>query len=47
MGVHAVDPFGIRVVPEVRYTRWMGETWNMLSTKTSRNQIEAIISIGF
>lgn len=47
LGVHAVDPFGIRVVPEVRYTRWMNETWNFLSTRTNRNQIEAVLSIGF
>lgn len=46
-GGQLVDPFGIRVMPSVRYTRWMGETFNSFSTVSKRNQIEAMITIGF
>jgi hypothetical protein len=47
IGLHAVDPLGIRVIPQVRYTRWMGESFNNFSTITQRNQIEGVISISF
>jgi hypothetical protein len=46
-GVQLIDPVGIRVVPEVRYTRWAGHTFNSLSTITERNQIEGMISLTF
>ncbi len=47
VGAQFIDPFGIRVVPEFRYTRWLGYTWNNLSTVSQRNQIEAVLSITF
>ncbi|HUQ92964.1 MAG TPA: hypothetical protein VM120_14885 [Bryobacteraceae bacterium] len=47
MGVYVIDPIGVRIVPEVRYTRWMGTTFNSFSTITLRNQIEAIVSLTF
>lgn len=46
-GGQLIDPFGIRVVPSVRYTRWMGQTFNSFSTVSKKNQIEAMITIGF
>jgi hypothetical protein len=46
-GVHAVDPIGIRVVPMVRYTRWMGESFNAFSTVMQRNQIDGGIAFTF
>lgn len=46
-GVFAIDPFGIRVVPMVRYTRWMSEVFNNFSTRSERNQAEAGIAITF
>jgi hypothetical protein len=46
-GVQLIDPVGIRVIPEVRYTRWMGETFNAFSTSTRRNQLEIMISLSF
>ena len=46
-GLQFIDPLGIRVVPEVRYTRWMGETFNSIATITRRNQVEAMISLTF
>lgn len=46
-GGQLIDQFGIRVTPSVRYTRWLGESFNSFSTISKRNQIEAIITIGF
>lgn len=46
-GFQLIDPVGIRVIPEVRYTRWMGATINTFSTISQRNQIEAMISLSF
>lgn len=46
-GGQLIDPFGIRVMPSVRFTRWMGETFNSFSTVSKKNQIEAMITIGF
>jgi len=46
-GVQLIDPVGIRVVPEVRYTRWLADTFNAYTTRTQRNQIEATISLTF
>ena len=46
-GIQFVDEFGIHVVPEVRYTRWVDEIFDSLSTHTQRNQVEANISFTF
>ena len=46
-GLQFIDPFGIRVVPEVRYTRWMDQVFNNLSTHTQANQVEANITLSF
>jgi hypothetical protein len=46
-GVQIVDEFGIHVVPEVRYTRWLEPTFDNLTTNTQRNQVEAAISLTF
>jgi len=46
-GVQVTDPIGIRIVPEVRYTRWFNEPFHAFSTTTRRDQIEAIISLTF
>jgi hypothetical protein len=46
-GVQLIDPFGIRVVPEVRYTRWVEATFDAFSTRSQRNQVEAGITLSF
>jgi hypothetical protein len=46
-GIQFVDEFGIHVVPEVRYTRWINPTFDNLTTNTQRNQVEAAISLTF
>lgn len=47
LGILAIDPIGIRVIPEVRYTRWSADTFNSFSTISARNQLEAGISLSF
>jgi hypothetical protein len=46
-GVLVMDEIGVKVVPMVRYTRWLGTTFDSLSTRTRRDQVEAVISITF
>jgi hypothetical protein len=46
-GIQLVDEFGIHVVPEFRYTRWVNPIFENLTTNTQRNQIEGAISITF
>ena len=47
LGILAIDPVGIRVIPEVRYTRWTADAFNSFSTISARNQLEAGISLSF
>jgi len=46
-GVQVADELGVKIVPMVRYTRWLGTTFDSLSTTTRRDQVEAMISITF
>lgn len=46
-GVQVIDPVGVRVVPQVRFTRWGADTFEQPSTFTQRNQVEAMISLTF
>jgi hypothetical protein len=46
-GFRLVDDFGIRVIPEVRYTRWLADTWAPLPARVSRNQLEVLVGIMF
>jgi hypothetical protein len=46
-GLIAKDDFGIIVSPEVRYTRWMGDTFGSNTLGTQRNQLEITVSFGF
>jgi hypothetical protein len=47
LGAQFIDPFGIRVIPEVRYTRWQGKIFDNLSSGMQVNQVEAMVSISF
>jgi hypothetical protein len=47
IGLQLIDPLGIRVVPEVRYTRWMNRTFNNFSTHNDLNQVEVNLSLTF
>jgi hypothetical protein len=46
-GLQLVDEFGIHVVPEVRYTRWVDPIFHNLSTHTAANEVEAAVSLTF
>jgi hypothetical protein len=46
-GIQLMDEFGIKVVPEFRYTRWVNPIFENITTNTERNQIEAAISLTF
>jgi hypothetical protein len=44
-GFQFIDDFGIRVTPEIRYTRWAGRTFASDSVQSPTNQFEVGISI--
>ena len=46
-GLHLIDPVGVRVIPEVRFTRWNAAVFDNNTTHTSRNQLEGMISLSF
>jgi hypothetical protein len=45
--MHFSDDFGIRIIPEVRYTRWFNDTFRKYGVHANRNQIEFLITLGF
>jgi hypothetical protein len=47
VGFQLIDPLGIRVIPGVRYTRWMNRTYNHFSTYNDLNQVEANLTLSF
>jgi hypothetical protein len=47
VGLQFIDPFGIHVVPEVRYTRWIDQVFDNQTTHTFQNQLDASISLTF
>jgi len=46
-GVIGRDDFGIIVSPEIRYTRWMGDTFTSNVLNSQKNQLEITVSFGF
>lgn len=46
-GLVGKDDFGIKVAPEVRYVRWMGDTFRSPTLLTQRDQLEVVITFGF
>jgi hypothetical protein len=47
IGLAAKDEFGIVVVPEIRYTRWLGNTFDGNTVSTQHNQLEIVITLGY
>lgn len=47
VGLRLVDDFNIKLTPEIRYTRWIGGTFDSASTHSSRNQLEVGIALTF
>jgi hypothetical protein len=46
-GGQFIDPVGVRVIPEVRYTRWHGLPIDVPATYSRRDQIEFVFSLAF
>jgi hypothetical protein len=46
-GVQAMDDLGIKVIPEVRFTRWLSSAFDVPPARSSKNQWELILSIVF
>jgi Outer membrane protein beta-barrel domain len=46
-GLTAKDEFGIVVAPEIRYTRWLGNTFDGNTVNTQHNQLEIAITFGY
>ncbi|HLG95624.1 MAG TPA: hypothetical protein VKX49_04865 [Bryobacteraceae bacterium] len=46
-GAQFIDPFGIRVVPEVRYIRWVTPIFSDATTHMQRNQVEVDLTLSF
>lgn len=47
VGAQFMDDFGVKLVPEFRYTRWLHPNFSDQSTISRKNQFEAIVSITF
>jgi len=46
-GLHLIDDYGIRMIPEFRYTRWLARTFDNLAAPSRRDQIELLLSFTF
>ncbi|MFZ5928549.1 MAG: outer membrane beta-barrel protein [Acidobacteriota bacterium] len=47
VGVVLKDDFGIKLIPEFRYTRWFGGIFNNRAAQSRRDQYEILFSITF
>jgi hypothetical protein len=47
VGAQFTDDFGVKLMPEFRYTRWLQPTFDTKSQLSRKNQFEAIVSITF
>lgn len=41
------DEIGVQIVPEIRYTRWLENTFSALPTRSNHDQAEVLLSITF
>ncbi len=46
-GIILRDDFGIKIIPEVRYTRWFGGAFNTRAATSRRDQVDVSISFLF
>lgn len=47
IGGQFIDDFGIRAIPEVRYTRWIDKPFDSYHGKTRANQLEVVLTFAF
>lgn len=46
-GAQLIDPVGVRVIPEVRYTRWLDPQFKLFGIESRRDHLEIMISFTF
>lgn len=46
-GLYLIDDYGIRFIPEFRYTYWLAKTFDNLAAPSRRHQIELLLSFTF
>jgi len=46
-GLQFIDPLGIRVIPEVRYTRWRNQIFDLNTVRTAANQLEVCFTLAY
>ncbi len=47
IGGQFIDPIGVRVIPEIRYTKWFGQTFDMFGLNSRVHQLDVMISFSF
>ena len=47
LGFRFIDDYRIKLVPEVRYVRWFGSTFDNLTTKSRPSGLEILVGISF
>jgi len=46
-GLQVMDDFGVKVIPEVRYTRWFSRNFDSPPAQSARHQLEILLGITF
>jgi hypothetical protein len=46
-GLEYLDASGVKLMPEVRYTRWLGTTFDSLAARSKRDQLEVLLGFRF
>lgn len=46
-GVQLIDDYGVRVIPEVRYTRWLSRSLDSRPARSASHQLEVLFGITF
>jgi len=46
-GLRLVDDFGIKVIPEVRYTRWLADTFTGPTAQARKGELQILVGITF
>lgn len=47
IGIQLIDDFGIRAIPEVRYTRWFNRPFDSVNGRSRVNQVEVVLTFSF
>jgi len=46
-GLRLVDDFGIKVIPEIRYTRWIADTFSGPTAQARKGELQILVGIMF